>query len=311
MSTYTDLNNRIKENITVGYPQNDRITTQKVRLFNEENEYWGTFKGHVTAEDITINGGQINGAVLSDVTLCGNIVLSGVDLPKIGSDIRQLSAEIQGVQSNLDDEIRDRVSADIRLRHLILSSDSRIAELCANIYEDLSAETSARISAVSAETSARISAVSAEADARVAADDVLQGEIEDLNVALNAETQERMRQDGLLSDYVASVNVSSENRFISAMNALSTHEADNVEQLADLSGKLTDRIEHERHYVIWGQNEEILKSYPYRLKDFAANIIKTSIKDGIAVDHEFEDARVAWISCGADDQAIVQFYDLA
>lgn len=300
MSTYTDLNNRIKENITVGYPQNDRITTQKVRLFNEENEYWGTFKGHVTAEDITINGGQINGAVLSDVTLCGNIVLSGVDLPKIGSDIRQLSAEIQGVQSNLDDEIRDRVSADIRLRHLILSSDSRIAELCANIYEDLSAETSARISAVSAEE-----------DARSAADDVLQGEIEDINVALNAETQERMRQDGLLSDYVASVNVSSENRFISAMNALSTHEADNVEQLADLYRKLTDRIEHERHYVIWGQNEEILKSYPYRLKDFAANIIKTSIKDGIAVDHEFEDARVAWISCGADDQAIVQFYDLA
>jgi len=218
MSTYTDLNNRIKENITVGYPQNDRITTQKVRLFNEENEYWGTFKGHVTAEDITINGGQINGAVLSDVTLCGNIVLSGVDLPKIGSDIRQLSTEIQGVQSNLDDEIKDRVSADIRLRHLILSSDSRIAELCANIYEDLSAE-----------TSARISAVSAEADARSAADDVLQGEIEDLNVALNAETQERMRQDGLLSGYVASVNVSSENRFISAMNALSTHEADNVE----------------------------------------------------------------------------------
>ena len=300
MSTYTDLNNRIKENITVGYPQNDRITTQKVRLFNEENEYWGTFKGHVTAEDITINGGQINGAVLSDVTLCGNIVLSGVDLPKIGSDIRQISTEIQGVQSNLDDEIRDRVSADIRLRHLILSSDSRIAELCANIYEDLSAE-----------TSARISAVSAEADARSAADDALQGEIEDLNVALNAETQERMRQDGLLSDYVASVNVSSENRFISAMNALSTHEADNVEQLADLSRKLADRIEHARHYVIWGQNEEILKSYPYRLKDFAANIIKTSIKDGIAVDHEFEDARVAWISCGADDQAIVQFYDLA
>ena len=289
MSTYTDLNNRIKENITVGYPQNDRITTQKVRLFNEENEYWGTFKGHVTAEDITINGGQINGAVLSDVTLCGNIVLSGVDLPKIGSDIRQLSTEIQGVQSNLDDEIRDRVSADIQFRRLILSSDSRIAELCANIYE----------------------AVSAEADARSAADDALQGEIGDRNVALNAETQERMRQDGLLSDYVASVNVSSENRFISAMNALSTHEADNVEQFADLSGKLTDRIEHERHYVIWGQNEEILKSYPYRLKDFATNIIKTSIKDGTVVDHEFEDAHVAWISCGADDQAIVQFYDLA
>lgn len=55
MSTYTDLHNKVKENIAVDY--HNRITPQKVRLFNEENEYWGTFKGHVTAEDIQIKGG--------------------------------------------------------------------------------------------------------------------------------------------------------------------------------------------------------------------------------------------------------------
>jgi hypothetical protein len=41
MSTYTDLHNRVKENITIDY--HNRITPQKVKLFNEENEYWGTF----------------------------------------------------------------------------------------------------------------------------------------------------------------------------------------------------------------------------------------------------------------------------
>ena len=43
MSTYTDLHNRVQESINVDY--NSRITPQKVKLWNNENEYWGTFKG--------------------------------------------------------------------------------------------------------------------------------------------------------------------------------------------------------------------------------------------------------------------------
>ena len=39
MSTYTDLKNRVKETITVGFRPEDRVTTQKVRFYNEENEY--------------------------------------------------------------------------------------------------------------------------------------------------------------------------------------------------------------------------------------------------------------------------------
>ena len=37
MSTYTDLHNQVKENITVDY--NNRITTQRVRFLNEQNEF--------------------------------------------------------------------------------------------------------------------------------------------------------------------------------------------------------------------------------------------------------------------------------
>ena len=47
MSTYTDLKNRVKETITVGFRPEDRVTTQKVRFYNEENEYWGSFSGRI------------------------------------------------------------------------------------------------------------------------------------------------------------------------------------------------------------------------------------------------------------------------
>jgi hypothetical protein len=59
MSTYTDLHNKIKETLTVGYNDDDRITTQKVRFYNEGNEYWGTFKGTLRAEQVDLAGGKL------------------------------------------------------------------------------------------------------------------------------------------------------------------------------------------------------------------------------------------------------------
>jgi hypothetical protein len=43
MSTYTDLHNRVKENLTVDY--HTRITTQKISALNEENLFVGKFSG--------------------------------------------------------------------------------------------------------------------------------------------------------------------------------------------------------------------------------------------------------------------------
>ena len=45
MSTYTDIRNKIKENITVDYK--NRATPQEVHLLNPDNIYWGTFKGSI------------------------------------------------------------------------------------------------------------------------------------------------------------------------------------------------------------------------------------------------------------------------
>lgn len=47
MSTYTDLHNRIKESIAVD--SRTRITPQPVRMLNDQNEFWGTFVGTLSA----------------------------------------------------------------------------------------------------------------------------------------------------------------------------------------------------------------------------------------------------------------------
>jgi len=69
MSTYTDLHNRVQESIIVDY--NSRVTPQVVKLHNNENEYWGTFKGTMQVDNIDINGGTLSGVKLRNVEISG------------------------------------------------------------------------------------------------------------------------------------------------------------------------------------------------------------------------------------------------
>ena len=39
-------------------------------------------------------------------------------------------------------------------------------------------------------------------------------------------------------------------------------------------------VMHDKHYIINGENYELLSKYPYELKDYAINIINTSVNDG-------------------------------
>ena len=68
MSTYTDLKNRVKETITVGFRPEDRVTTQKVRFYNEENQYWGSLSGNI-AGSINVYGGGLSSVDIYDATL--------------------------------------------------------------------------------------------------------------------------------------------------------------------------------------------------------------------------------------------------
>ena len=70
-------------------------------------------------------------------------------------------------------------------------------------------------------------------------------------------------------------------------------------------------IAHDKHYAIY-DNEEILKTYPYALKDFAVNVLNTSLKDGIVLNDA--NIPVANIVLGGKTESIediflVTFYD--
>ena len=105
MSTYTDLHNRVQESINVDYKS--RITPQNVKLLNAENEYWGTFKGKVQAEDIELTGGTLSGVIITDATLDG-VKFSNVDGLQIDmtdyaktADLQELASDVQDLESNV------------------------------------------------------------------------------------------------------------------------------------------------------------------------------------------------------------------
>ena len=76
MSTYTDLHNRIKENLTLlrrPGSLDDGITPQRVIFINPENQFYGTFNGTMnvsggTLSDLYFKGGTIDGTTIKDAT---------------------------------------------------------------------------------------------------------------------------------------------------------------------------------------------------------------------------------------------------
>ena len=127
MSTYTDLHNKVKEAINVDY--HDRITTQKARFLNEENEYWGTFKGKLNVDSAVVTKSTVVDSVLSDVVLTGSILIGEYDLPEFAAKLRELSGTVENQSELLDGEIAE-ISA-IKDDIVFLSSDIK------NISSDL------------------------------------------------------------------------------------------------------------------------------------------------------------------------------
>ena len=82
MSTYTDFKNRVKETITVGFRPEDRITVQKVRFLNEENEYWGTFSGSLSGK-INIYQGKLSSVDIYNARFIDPTIetSSGMEIP--------------------------------------------------------------------------------------------------------------------------------------------------------------------------------------------------------------------------------------
>lgn len=92
MATYTDLGNRVRENVVVDY--HTRETAQCVKLLNDNNEYRGVFKGTSEISAVNVHGGELSGVVLRDVEFAGSVNLPGhVDLTDLGSNLSEFKKE--------------------------------------------------------------------------------------------------------------------------------------------------------------------------------------------------------------------------
>ena len=136
MSTYTDLHNRIKENVTIlrkPGSKDDGMSPQKVILINPENQFYGTFNGAMnikggTLSDLTLAGGTIDGATIKNATFLdgdtpvsiGEIASSVSDheqrLSQAEADIKTISAahaELSGDLSNAIGDLSSNINTKV------------------------------------------------------------------------------------------------------------------------------------------------------------------------------------------------------
>jgi hypothetical protein len=151
MATYTDLHNRIKENITVDY--NSRSTPQEVHFKNENNEYWGKLKGQVTAENIDIKGGKLSGVTLENIKVIGSLVIpsntgdGNVDVSRIATDVAIVSNDIDKLTKNNTND-HEKFDGDItKILERIAVNETNIT----NIKTDISTLDDKKIDAYCAE----------------------------------------------------------------------------------------------------------------------------------------------------------------
>lgn len=153
MSTYTDLHNRVKENLTILRKPgslDDGMTPQRVIFINPENQFYGTFNGTMnvsggTLSDLTFHGGVIDGATIKDATF-----LDGTTPVQIG-ELAAASQEHEDKISVLEAQVDD------------LSAKQRTISSSINtLSQDLGDEIKKQISELQSSSGGDISALSGE-----------------------------------------------------------------------------------------------------------------------------------------------------
>lgn len=317
MSTYTDLHNKVKESLNVDY--HSRETNQKSLFLNPENEYWGTFHG-----EVDVKGASINNGVLSDVTIYkANLICSSLD----GVDVTTFGKRLHTLDDYVHGEFTEKIDMeDARLQNEIdkerTARINQLNMLSSNLSIAVNGKYNAMLSAFDAEVSARIhgdedairyvnltatqlrNEILAETSSRQAEDAALHAEdnrlsdvdydlscqLIDTNLRLDAEANTRYTEDTRLDFRIDNIDNMSNERYLSAMSALTEHAELNEQQLRDLSAVIDDKVEHDKHYKII-DSEKIQSTYPYVLKDFAINRLEISAIDGYAY-HTYDDREI-------------------
>lgn len=323
MSTYTDLKNRVKETITVGFRPEDRITTQKVRFYNRENEYWGTFTGSMAGE-IDIQGGTLSSVEISDATLVNPTLKTQegkvIELGTIGEQIQEISDyvydEVPGMVEEAVQVARDlsaalsSIPADAAERLSGLQQDvgalqtgvadlgGRLQSDVEDIYDDMggletkldnavSGEAEAREAADQAEAEARRQAVEAEAAARQAADEAEAAarEAGDLEVAGSVvRAADAVRQAFREADQGLEQSIDAVAQDVGRVAGSVADETDaRIESERALSASFAELANAGRHYEIITLSD--CMQMPLKAQDFAVNkLIGYDIPDAFVVD---------------------------
>lgn len=258
MSTYTDLHNKVKETLNVDY--HNRITPQKVKFLNEENEYWGTLKGNISAEDIYINGGVIQNIDLKDVKLLGEVVTeSGIDLNKVGQNIAQISIDTENVAVDLK-------NVTVDLKNFKENTDKAFGELSSAI-DNIVVDANTELSVLSDRIDEVKSALSSEI---ISAKSALSSEIID-------ETNNRIYEQEKLQNQLTEVDRASIERDIELNDDLAEHIIENNKQFEAASKEMKTTVSHDKHYEINDQGTTDV--YPYKAKDYCINVFRANVPD--------------------------------
>ena len=308
MATYTDLHNRVKENITVCY--NSRVTPQEVHLLNQNNIYWGTLSGQVSAENISIKGGTIDGVTLKNTTLIGDVTfpdLDGVNVPEIAANIKSLSTSLRDLISFNNEKHEEFVAKDslhdtsikalsdfvTRLDTKKIDSDDVFEEISVisvmfdRKIQDLSDDLSAEIDKLSTKTFETIDQLSVKtfetinqlSDEVSAISTCLSDNIEYLSSRLASETADRIMADGIIENKIAVAVEEAKERDSKLDERIDKCEENHNTDIKQLSNQLFAKIEHDKHYVF--NTTRLTDVYPFDCKDFTINKYNPTLKNGI------------------------------
>lgn len=278
--------------------------------FNNCNIQGGTIDG-TTLNNVTLkNGNQI--ISLADLTSNVSEVSGKIDgviietIPELQQQIAQTatSAAMTSISSQLNDKI-------VHLENSTTTSVDNMLKTISNVSVQLSTEF---VSCLNAASAGILCSMLSNDSAICASIDSLSGYASDISSYLSTDVQLSIDQlsieshaikekvDSLSIQMISAQNdienlqLSSQemsasidnakddisnvsNELDNLSNQFESHKVDNDENFAKLSTDMLSNIQNDKHYHVHGLNGELLKSYPYDVKDFHVNVIKDTAKD--------------------------------
>jgi hypothetical protein len=271
MSTYTDLKNTIKETVVVNYT--DRATSQEVKFLNENNEYWGTFKGTTTLDsseivNSTLKNVKIIGADLEDVNI-GPINLSEVQT--IVEDTNNLA---NGLKLSVEQLSKssfatiDELSTTIQSNHTYTQEkfnevDTSIVNLDTKI-DNTKTELDDKIDNTKTELVTTITELGTELTNKIDTD--INTAVENINNKIDTNTTIIIDKIDAVDDRLDNVNIAINNKVDLSVETL-------CNTIVDLSVTSDKNLIENKHYKLLNDSERyaLNNHYPHKLLDYAVN----------------------------------------